>query len=103
MRWAPFPATTAFGVTIFGASDPGITNLFFLGMPSCQLRANLDVVVGPWLPTGTTYAYGGAIPPTPTSLVGFQLFTQAAVFQMPTVNAFGAITSNGIKGKLGDL
>jgi hypothetical protein len=31
-----------------------------------------------------------------------QLFTQSAVFQVPPLNAFGAITSNGVRGTLGD-
>ncbi|HEX5053382.1 MAG TPA: hypothetical protein VFZ65_16515 [Planctomycetota bacterium] len=97
------PATAVFGLTIFGASDPGIPDLFFLGMPTCGLRASLDVINGPWFPGGPTYNYSFAVPATPASLVGFQLFTETAVFQVPPINAFGAITSNGIKGTLGDI
>jgi hypothetical protein len=36
-------------------------------------------------------------------LVGFQLFTQSAVFQVPPLNPFGAITSNGVRGTIGDV
>ncbi|MEO6596534.1 MAG: hypothetical protein ABIP94_17420 [Planctomycetota bacterium] len=97
------PATTVFGVHIFGLSDPGIPNLFFLGLPTCQLRANLDVIVGPWASAAGMFSYNFPVPTTPPSLIGFELFTQAATFSVPPVNAFGAITSNGIKGKLGNL
>ncbi|HEX5050800.1 MAG TPA: hypothetical protein VFZ65_03425 [Planctomycetota bacterium] len=96
------PATAVFGVNLFGLSDPGIVDLSFLGLPGCQLRASLEVIQGPWLPAGSIHNYGLAIPNTPT-LVNFHVFTQAAVWQVPAVNAFGAITSNGIDGKLGDL
>ena len=97
------PATTVFGVNFWGVADPGITDLFFLGMPTCQLRATTDVIAGPWLPSAGSYAYTFALPATPPSLVGFQLFAQAATFDAVPVNAFGAITSNGIKGTLGDI
>ncbi|HEX5052183.1 MAG TPA: hypothetical protein VFZ65_10455 [Planctomycetota bacterium] len=102
-RVSSIPSGTVFGVNIFGVGDPGILDLSFLGMPMCQLRASLDVIQGPWFPGGSTYDYSFAVPATPASLVGFQLFTQAATFGLPPVNAFGAITSNGIKGTLGDL
>ena len=97
------PASTVFGVTLFGLADPMLLDLGFLGMPGCQLRSSLDLVDGPWLPTGSTHAYSLALPATPLSLIGFELFTQAATFGTPAVNAFGAITSNGIKGTLGDI
>jgi hypothetical protein len=72
-------------------------------MPGCELRANLDLVLGPWFPTGSTYAYNLAIPATPAALIGSKLFTQAATFSNPAVNTFGAITSNGIEGTLGSF
>ncbi len=97
------PATGVFGVDIFGIADPGILDLFFLGMPGCQLRSTLDVVAGPWAVLGATHNYAFAVPAAPPSLIGLELFTQSAVFQAPPVNAFGAITSNGIKGTLGNL
>jgi len=97
------PPTGIFGVDIFGITDPGILDLFFLGMPGCQLRTTLDVIAGPWVVGGTTHNYSFAVPATPTSLIGFQLFTQSAVWQVPPVNAFGAIISNGVRGRLGDV
>ncbi|HEX5053989.1 MAG TPA: hypothetical protein VFZ65_19580 [Planctomycetota bacterium] len=95
------PVGTVFGVNIFGVSDPGIPDLFFLGMPGCQLRASLDAIVGPWFPAGSTHGYSFPVPATPASLVGFNLFTQAATFGVPPVNAFGAVTSGGVKGTIG--
>ncbi|HEX5054121.1 MAG TPA: hypothetical protein VFZ65_20250 [Planctomycetota bacterium] len=97
------PATTLFGVHLFGVADPGILDLTFLGLPGCQLRSTLDAIIGPWAPTGATHSYTFPLPAAPTSLIGFELFTQAAVFQVPPMNSFGAITSGGIKGTLGNL
>jgi len=95
------PATGVIGVDIFGLADPGVLDLFFLGMPGCQLRSTLDVM-NAWPVLGTTHNYSFAVPALPTSLIGLQLFTQSAVFQVPPLNAFGAITSNGVRGTIGD-
>ena len=70
-------------------------------MPGCQLRTTLDVM-NAWVVGGSTHNYSFAVPALPLSLVGFQLFTQSLVFQVPPMNPFGAITSNGIRGTLGD-
>jgi hypothetical protein len=95
------PATGVLGVDIFGLSDPGLNDLSFLGMPTCGLRASLDLL-NAWPVAGATHAYSLAIPNN-VALVGLNLFTTSAVFQTPPVNAFGAITSNGIQGSLGNL
>jgi hypothetical protein len=95
------PATGLLGVDVFGLSDPGINDLFFLGAPGCGLRASLDVTVA-WFVAGPTHAYSLAIPSNP-SLLNLDLYTSSAVFQVPAVNALGAITSNGIKGVIGNL
>jgi len=95
------PATGVFGVNIYGIADPGITNLFFLGMPGCQLRSTLDLIDGPWLVGGPTQNYAFAIPNS-TSVLNFHLFTTAAVWTLPALNAFGAITTGGIDGMIGD-
>ena len=95
------PATGLIGVDIFGLADPGINDLGFLGMPGCGLRATLDLLSG-WLVIGSSHAHSFPLPASP-GLVGIDLFTTSAVFQVPPVNAFGAITSNGIKGHIGDL
>ncbi|MFO1051023.1 MAG: hypothetical protein U1F36_02260 [Planctomycetota bacterium] len=97
------PATASFGASFFGFSDPGLLDLANLGMPTCQLRASLDWVAGPWTPSGASQGYSFPIPAGSPSLLGLQFFTQAIVFTAPPVNAFGAITSNGMMGTLGDL
>ena len=93
------PATGILGVDVFGLSDPGINDLFFLGAPGCGLRASLDVT-STYFVAGATRTYSLAIPNNPT-LSGFNLYTTTAVFQFPAVNALGAITSNGIRGTVG--
>ncbi len=94
------PATGTIGVDIFGLSDPGLTDLSVLGLPGCGLRASLDFLQA-WVVTGTSHAYSLPVPNS-AALVNFHVFTNSAVFQ-PNANAFGAITSNGVDGKLGDL
>ncbi len=96
------PPPTVFGVSILGASDPGIVDLGALGMPGCQLRSSLDVLVGPWSPIGSAYTYGVSVP-TNNALIGSAIYTQAATFSVPAVNAFGAITSNGVVGVVGSF
>ena len=78
-------------------------DLAFVGMPGCQLRTDLGVVAGPWVAAGSSFSYSLALPAAPPALLGQQLFTQAATLSNPPVNAFGAITSNGIRGTLGDI
>lgn len=95
------PASTVFGVHIFSLNDPMVADLGFLGMPGCQLRAGIDYVGGPWTPATSTFTYSFPVPSVPPALVGVDLFTQAATFSNPPVNAFGAITSNGVVGTLG--
>ncbi len=97
---ANVPTTGVLGVDVFGISDPGINDLFFLGAPGCGLRSSLDVTNG-WLVGGPTHTYSLPIPNAP-SLLSLNLFTTSAVFQVPQANAFGAITANGIQGVVGD-
>ena len=94
------PATGVVGIDVFGLSDPGINDLAFIGLPGCGLRASLDVLSA-WPVAGSSHAFGLAVPNNP-ALVNFHVFVTSAVLQ-PGVNAFGAITSNGIDGKVGDL
>ncbi|MBL8751694.1 MAG: choice-of-anchor J domain-containing protein [Planctomycetes bacterium] len=79
---------------ILGTADPAIPDLSFLGMPGCGLRATLDLIS-----VGSTTSV--AIPSNP-ALVGISLFANGASLS-PGVNAFGAITSNGIQGTIGDV
>ena len=95
------PATGLLGVDIGGVSDPGINDLASIGMPGCGLRASLDVLV-PFTVTGSTHSFSLMIPNVP-SLVNQLFYLTSGVFQVPPVNAFGAITSNGIKGKIGNM
>ena len=95
------PPTGVFGISIYGIADPGIPDLFFLGMPGCQLRSTLDALDGPWFPSGPTKNYSFAVPNSP-SVLNFHLFTQAIVWTLPALNPFGAITSGGIEGMIGD-
>jgi hypothetical protein len=94
------PASGTLGVDIVGFTDPGFNDLTFLGMPGCGLRSSLEVV-SPWAPLGGSHTYLLAVPGNP-ALVDYHLFTTSAVF-VPGANAFGAITANGIDGKLGSL
>lgn len=89
------------GVDIFGLSDPAISDLGFLGAPGCGLRSSLDLLLA-WPVTGNTHTYSLPIPNLPV-LVNLHVYTTSAVFGVPPVNAFGAIISNGIDGRIGDI
>ncbi|MEO6594148.1 MAG: hypothetical protein ABIP94_05295 [Planctomycetota bacterium] len=95
------PATGVLGVRILGGSDPGLNDLGFLGLPGCGLRASLDLLT-PFVVSGSSQAFSVAIPNLP-AYIGFHVYMSSAVFQVPPVNTFGAITSNGINGLLGNL
>lgn len=101
LQVANIPATGAIGVDVFGTSDPGIDDLFFLGAPGCGLRASLDVTSA-WLVAGATHGYSLPVPNDP-ALINLNVYTTSAVLQSPAVNAFGAITSNGVNGLIGNL
>jgi hypothetical protein len=96
------PAGSPFGMTIYGIADPNIPDLGFIGMPGCPLRSTLDLIDGPFLIGGPTANVSFPIPNNP-AILNFHLFTQGVVFTIPPLNAFGAITSNGIDGKIGDF
>lgn len=95
------PANGVIGVMILGATDLGLNELGFLGLPGCGMRAGIDLVF-PFSVAGPTYSHALLIPNIP-SYVGWNLYMSAAVFQAPAVNAFGAITANAIEGLIGDL
>lgn len=94
------PANGVLGVDVFGGADPGLNDLSFLGLPGCGLRASLDALSA-WLVTGPSHTFGLPVPNVP-ALVNQHFFVTSAVFQNPPTNAFGAITANGIDGKIGD-
>jgi hypothetical protein len=93
------PSSAPLGVDVFGIGDPGLNDLATIGLPGCGLRSTLDVLLG-WVNTGA-HSYALPIPAIP-SLVGLHVFTTSAMLQ-PGVNAFGAITANGVDGGIGDL
>ena len=94
------PATGVIGLDIIGLSDPGINDLALIGMPTCGMRASLDVL-NLWLVAGPTHSSSLPVPNN-LSLLNVHVFASTAVLQTPPINAFGAITSNGIDGKIGD-
>ncbi|HEX5050589.1 MAG TPA: hypothetical protein VFZ65_02345 [Planctomycetota bacterium] len=101
MSTGNIPGTGVIGVEILGLTNPGIPDLSIIGMPTCGLFASLDVL-NVFLVTGPSHSWGLAIPAA-ASLVNQHVFASSAVFQVPPVNAFGAISSNGLDGKIGDL
>ncbi|MCU0866560.1 MAG: hypothetical protein MUC36_22475 [Planctomycetes bacterium] len=93
--------TSLLGIEVFGSSDPGIDDLLAIGMAGCGTRASLDVLIG-FSITGSTHAYSLAIPVDP-SLNGLDLFSTTVVFPSTPPNPFGAITSNGMHGRIGSI
>jgi hypothetical protein len=100
MNVTNFPATSTLGVDIIGFSDPGIADLASIGLPGCGLRASLDVL-SPWAPAGSLHTYAIGVPNNP-ALINLLIHTTAAAF-VPGINAFGAITANGVTGQIGDF
>ncbi|MBL8753922.1 MAG: hypothetical protein JNK15_11550 [Planctomycetes bacterium] len=94
------PAPGLIGVAIYGLADPALPDLSFLGMPGCGLRASLDFL-DPFISAGSAHAYSLGLPNNP-ALLNLHIYTNAAVL-LPGVNAFGALTSNGVDGKFGDV
>jgi hypothetical protein len=93
------PAATVFGVDIGGLSDPGVLDLAFLGMPTCQLRASLDAVIVWAHGGGSTHNY--SLPVPPLAALGMSIYLTSATFSAEPVNTFGAVLSNGIRGTIG--
>lgn len=86
-------------VEVLGLSDPGFSDLSFIGMPGCGLRASLDLLNAAVV-TGSTHAWGLAIPNN-VALLNQHIYATSAAFA--PVNPFGAISSNGIDGLMGDF
>ncbi len=96
------PATGTFGADVWGLTDLNIPDLGFMGAPGCPHRASLDVM-NLWFVTGPTRSYSLVLPNDP-AFANVHIYTQSVVLQ-PGVNAMfgGAITSNGIDGRIGTL
>lgn len=80
---------------ILGLSDPNIADLSVIGMPGCGLRASLDFIS---VVPGSTFSL--AIPNLP-ALIGMNIYANGAALTAG-VNAFGAVSSNGVRGTIGD-
>ncbi|MCC7396536.1 MAG: hypothetical protein IT455_05660 [Planctomycetes bacterium] len=94
------PAGGTIGIDVFGLSDPAVPDLAAIGMPGCNLRASLDVLSA-WGVTGSSHPASFLLP-NQTSLRGVELLATTIVFSSQPVNAFGAVTSNAVRGHLGD-
>jgi len=89
------PSGALIGLMILGTTEytTGI-DLTFLGMPTCNLYASLDVMLS-FLPAGSTGSVPFVIPANP-ALAGLIILTQATAW-VPGINPFGFITSNGMR------
>lgn len=92
---------SSIGLAIIGWS--GYTtplDLAVIGAPGCKLHAATDAL--------EVFSIGGLTPtwslpiPSTQSLVGFELFTQGALFT-PGVNALGLLTANAVKLTIGSV
>ncbi len=87
---------------LLGLADPNIPDLFFLGAPGCGLRGTFDFIGGPAVTGSSTQGRSLAIPAS-ASLIGAEVFATSMAFATPGTNALGLITSNTIKGTVGDV
>lgn len=89
------PATSVSGLSILSlTSIPGGIDLTFLGMPSCFVYQNLDVI--DLFPVSGGSGQRSFSFPNDPSLSGVVLLNQAAVI-VPGINAFNMITTNGLE------
>ncbi len=97
LRTNDLPASTAFGITVIGLSDPGVNDLSIVGMPGCGLRASLDILGAFTVAPGTPFHDWGIGIPANTPL-GLPVYATTIVAPNPSTNAFGLTTSNGVRG-----
>jgi len=88
------PTNSVLGLSILSLTEltPAL-DLTFLGMPTCELYQNLDLLTQFAMVSGS-----GTSPlslPASTTLIGTVLHTQSATFS-PGINPFGFATSNGL-------
>lgn len=92
-------ATSLAGVTVLGLNVfPGGISLDGIGMANCQAWVSPDVLLS-FVPAGGVASQPFPVPLAP-SLSGFTLASQALTL-VPGVNAFGAMSSNGLRLVLG--
>ncbi len=103
LRTGNLPSITAFGITVVGLSDPGVDDLAVIGMPNCGLRASLDIL-GAFLPSpGATQHDWSLFVPDDVTLLGVPVHATTIVATNPATNAFGLVTTNGIRGTIATL
>ena len=92
------PPSSGIGLQLLGfvPINPGI-DLGVIGMPNCRAYVQF-LVANVIVPSGGTAAFPLSIPGT-VGLAGAQLFAQSAMFAAG-VNAFGAVSSNGVELRL---
>jgi hypothetical protein len=97
LQTTDLPASMAFGIAVIGLSDPGVNDLTILGMPGCGLRASLDILV-PFTvaPGAPSYDWGIVVPAN--APLGLPIYATTIAAPDPATNAFGLISSNGIRG-----
>lgn len=100
LETSSIPRNGLFGGDAFGPADPGINDLFFIGMQTCGRRATPDVIGAARLNLGVPNLTLLPLPANP-ALTGVSIYATSAVFESIPVNAFGAVTANGIHGVLG--
>ncbi|MCK5942239.1 MAG: hypothetical protein KAI24_09750 [Planctomycetes bacterium] len=95
VRTSNFEPGAVFHVGIVGISDPA-TSLAFLGLdPSCELRASLDVLVGPAIVAGQSSVNWVPIDLT-TGSIGFEFYVQAATIDLSALSGTTRL-SNGLR------
>lgn len=91
--------TGSFGMVLAGARVPGL-ELGFAGMPGCFLYQTADIFFWFLMPL-SPWPWAVAIPLDP-SLTGSQITCQGVTLT-PGVNAFGALSANGVELTFGTL
>jgi hypothetical protein len=97
LRTNDLPASTAFGFTVVGLSDPGWSDLAIVGMPGCGLRASLDILSAFTVAPGTVF-HDWSIGIPANAPLGLPVYATTLVAPNPATNALGLITSNGVRG-----
>jgi hypothetical protein len=93
------PGTTIAALALVGTSNPNLS-LDFLGAPGCVLYN--DIIISPSVPLPVVNpAFSLAIPLNPV-FIGATFYAQGAAL-VPAINPLGIITSNGIRGVVGDV
>ena len=99
LQVANIPAGTPFGVIVLGLSQVTV-DLSPLGMTGCFQHASADALESLLIAGSSSVLFNFAVPADP-NLAGVQLHSQAATLSVG-FNPFGLVTSNGVRGTLGN-